>query len=312
MSVSNSVEMAAKLAKADRTKMVKRKKRRANFTAFLFLAPYTVLLLMFGVVPITYAFGMSFFDTIDGVFWGLTNYWVALDDYRLGDSIFNILHFVAIWVTVTICTVTALSLMLDAVGRRLSIFLRTVYFLPGAITSSAVVVLWLFLLDPLVSPFQVIFDAFGWESRQETMSGIGNAGAFALMAFMAHSGGWIVVMGGALSSLSSEIIDASRVDGANLFQQAIRVKLPMIWRSISLMGILTFAAGLQIFVEPQLMRMAGPIYARDDWSVNQLAFQYAFSFGDFGVAAALSTMLLAICMAIALVLIFATKFYHIK
>ena len=310
--MSDKVEVTERPAKTDRAKLVRQRKRRESLSALLFLVPYGILLMMFGVIPITYAFGMSFFDTIDGVFWGLTNYYVALDDYRLGPSILNILTFVVFWVTATILAVTGLSLMLDAVGRRLSILLRTVYFLPGAITSSAVVVLWLFLLDPLVSPFQFAFDALGWETRQHTMAGIGNAGAFALMAFMAHSGGWIVVMGGALSSLSSEVIDAARVDGANLFQQAIRIKLPMIWRSLCLMGILTFSAGLQIFVEPQLMRMAGPLYARDDWSVNQLAFQYAFSFGDFGVAAALSSMLLAVSMAIALVLIFATKFYHIK
>lgn len=310
--MSNSSEPSPTASKAARVRMARRQKWRANLAAYLFLAPYTVLLLMFGVIPVAYAFGMSFYDTIDWVFWGFTNYEVALDDYRLPSSITNVLSFVALWVVGTIAVVTALALMLDAIGRRSAVVLRTVYFLPGAITSSAVVVLWLFLMDPLVSPFQIVFDVLGWETRQQAVSAVGLAGLFALMSFMAHSGGWIVVMGGSLSSLSKEVIDAARVDGANLWQQAVRVKLPMIWRSISLMGILTFAVGLQIFVEPQLMRLAGPQYSRDDWSVNQLAFQYAFNFGDFGVAAALSTMLLAVSIAIALVLIFATKFYQIK
>lgn len=292
--------------------MEKQQKRRTSLAAYLFLAPYLVLLMMFAVFPILYAFGMSFFDTIDGVFWGLTNYGMALEDYRLGQSVINVLSFVLFWVSATMIIVTALSLMLDMIRRRWAIVLRTVYFLPGAITSSAVVVLWLFLADPLVSPFQFVFDAVGWETRQSVISGIGLAGLFSMMAFLAHSGGWIVVLGGALSSLSHEIMDASRVDGANVWQQATRIKLPMIWKSVALMGILTFSVGLQIFVEPQLMIMAGPQYSQADWSVNQLAFNYAFSMGDFGVAAALSSMLLVISLSIALVLIFATKFYHIK
>ena len=80
---------------------------------------------------------------------------------------------------------------------------------------------------------------------------------------------------------------------------------------VTLMAILSFAAGIQIFVEPQLMSLAGLQYSRTDWSVNQLAFQYAFSMGDFGTSAALSTMLLTTSIAIALVIIFATKFYKL-
>lgn len=299
-------------ARAKREKARRRSQRGATIASYLFILPYLCLLMLFGVIPVFYAFGMSFFDTIDGVFWGLTNYQMALEDYRLTESIVNIVTFVALWVTGTIVAVTALSMMLDVLKRGAATTLRTIFFLPGAITSSAMVVLWLFLVDPMVSPFQSFFHLFGWEARQNVVNGLGLAGLFAIMSFFAHSGGWIVVMGGALSSLSREVMEASRVDGANLWQQAIYVKLPMISKSVALMGILTMAAGLQIFVEPQLMGMAGPQYAQNDWSVNQLAFQYAFSLGDFGISAALSTMLIAVSVSIALVLIFATKFYQVK
>lgn len=299
-------------ARTDREKARRRQRRKATVASYLFVLPYLCLLLMFGVVPVVYALGMSFFDTIEGVFWGLTNYRMALEDYRLVESVLNVAAFVALWVTGTIVAVTGLSLMLDILKRTPATALRTIFFLPGAITSSAMVVLWLFLVDPMVSPFQSIFHLFGWEARQNVVNGLGLAGLFAIMSFFAHSGGWIVVMGGALSSLSREVMEASRVDGANLWQQAVYVKLPMVWKSVALMGILTLASGLQIFVEPQLMGMAGPQYSRADWSVNQLAFQYAFSLGDFGVSAALSTMLIAVSVSIALVLIFATKFYQVK
>lgn len=302
----------ADAARANREKARRRQRRNATIASYLFVLPYLCLLLMFGIVPVIYAFGMSFFDTIEGVFWGLTNYSMALEDYRLAESITNVAAFVAMWVTGTIMVVTALSLMLDTLRRTPATALRTIFFLPGAITSSAMVVLWLFLVDPMVSPFQSLFHLLGWEARQNVVNGLGLAGLFAIMSFFAHSGGWIVVIGGALSSLSREVMEASRVDGANLWQQAIYVKLPMVWKSVALMGILTLAAGLQIFVEPQLMGMAGPQYSRADWSVNQLAFQYAFSLGDFGISAALSTMLIAVSVSIALVLIFATKFYQIK
>ena len=49
-----------------------------------------------------------------------------------------------------------------------------------------------------------------------------------------------------------------------------------------------YTLGDQLFVEPQLMQLAGPQSAQNDWSLNQMAFQYAFRMGDFGASAALS------------------------
>ena len=287
------------------------RRRRDTLTSYMFLVPYLILLGMFGIFPVFYAFGLSFFDTIGGTFWWFTNYLTAFADFRLGPSVINILTYVVIWVAMTVVGVLTLSLMLDTLRRRAATTLRTIFFLPGAITSSAIVVLWLFMLDPLVSPFQPLFHLFGWTTRQNVVTSIGFAGIFALMGYFSGSGGWIVVFGGALSGIPPELTEAARIDGANRFQMAMLIKLPIIWRSVSLMAILCFAAGLQVFVEPQLMELAGQQYSRTDWSVNQLAFQYAFSMGDFGTSAALSTMLLTASITIALVIIFATKFYKI-
>jgi multiple sugar transport system permease protein len=304
---------AAALRSTDKTRAraERRKAFRNTRMSYLFLLPYLILLIMFGVFPVAYAFGLSFFDTIEMAFWGLTNYDFVFADFRVPQAAVNVLTFVALWVALTIIGVVTLSLMLDSVGRRTGTTLRTIFFLPGAVTSSAIVVLWLFVLDPSVSPFQSVLHAAGWANRQDVVSGLSFVGIFAIMAFFAGSGGWIVVFGGSLSSLSTEVMEAARIDGATRFQLATRIKLPMIWRSVMLMGILSFAAGLQLFVEPQLMAMGGAQFAQSDWSLNQLAFQYAFRMGDFGASASLSTLLAGASIIIALVMVFATKFYKI-
>lgn len=296
---------------ADRAHRAGRKARRDTRMSYLLLLPYLLLLAMFGIFPIAYAFGLSFFDTIEMTFWGLTNYEFVFNDFRVPASVVNVITFVAIWVSLTVVGVATISLMLDSIGRRAANTLRTVYFLPGAVTSSAIVVLWLFVLDPSVSPFQSVLHTVGWGTRADVIAGVGLAGVFAVMAFFSQSGGWIVVFGGALSSLPGEVMEAARIDGANRLQLALRIKLPMIWRSLVLMGILSLAAGLQLFVEPQLMALAGPQFAQNDWSLNQMAFQYAFRMGDFGASAALSTMLVGTSVIIALVIVFATKFYKL-
>jgi multiple sugar transport system permease protein len=301
----------APLAVDSRRRAARRQRRRVVRTAYLFLLPYLILLFMFGIFPVFYAFGLSFVDKIEMVWYGAENYAFVFNDFRVPRSTVNVLTFVAIWVSMTVIAVAALSLMLDSPGRRSAATLRTIFFLPGAVTSSAIVVLWLFLLDPGVSPFGPVFALFGWENRQDVVTGIGFAGVFAIMALFSASGGWIVVFGGSLASLPTEVMEAARVDGANRFQLATRIKLPMIWRSLVLMAILTFAGGVQMFVEPQLMGMGGAAFSLSDWSLNQLAFEYAFRMGDFGASAALSTILIGLSIIVALILIFATKFYRI-
>jgi multiple sugar transport system permease protein len=294
-----------------RARALRRMNRRSSVAAYLFLLPYLLLLGMFGVFPVLYAFGLSFVDTIEWTFYGLANYRFVLNDFRLARAAGNVLSFTAQWVTLTVAGVTIIALILDDVGRRTATAIRSVAFLPGAVISSALVVLWLFMLDPTVSPFGPVLQLGGWTNLQTAVFGIGFATVFAIMAFFSSSGGWIVVIGGALSGLSTEVKEAARVDGAKPWQIALRIKLPMIWRSIVLMAILSFAAGIQIFVEPQLIGMAGSQFIQSDWSLNQLAFQYGFRMGDFGAAAALSTMLVTVSVAIALVIIFVTRFYKI-
>ena len=92
----------------DRARKAKQKGRRDTRMSYLLLAPYLLLLLMFGLFPIAYAFGLSFFDTIEMVFWGVTNYQFVFDDFRVPASVVNVLAFVAIWVTLTMIGVAVL------------------------------------------------------------------------------------------------------------------------------------------------------------------------------------------------------------
>ena len=75
------------------------------------------------------------------------------------------------------------------------------------------------------------------------------------------------------------------------------------------MGVLIFAGGLQIFVEPQLIDSGIYSGIAEAWSLDQLSFELAFTSGDFGGASALSLMLLVPSLLGALVVIFKTDMF---
>ncbi|MEY3028933.1 MAG: hypothetical protein RL198_330, partial [Actinomycetota bacterium] len=132
---------------------------------------------------------------------------------------------------------------------------------------------------------------------------------FALMAFFTGAGNWIVIQYGSLQSIPDEILEAAKIDGANALQTALRIKLPLIRKYLIYMAILTFAAGLQIFVEPYLISSSVyPGLARD-WSLNQISYSLAFTGANMGSATALSLMLLLVCVILALFVIFRTDFF---
>ncbi len=101
-------------------------------------------------------------------------------------------------------------------------------------------------------------------------------------------------MYGSLQAISEEVLEAAHLDGANHWQMATRIKLPLVKKYIVFMAVLTFAAGLQLFVEPQLISASVYEGIATGWTLNQVGYDYAFVQGNFSQAAAVSLILLVV------------------
>ena len=99
------------------------------------------------------------------------------------------------------------------------------------------------------------------------------------------------------------MLEAARIDGANAVQIAISIQLPMLRKWIAYMGVMSLAAGTQLFVEPQLLSQASNAVVPNDYSLNQLAYQYAFQQNDFNGAAAISLLLLIVALLLSWVFV---------
>ncbi|MDH2393803.1 sugar ABC transporter permease [Streptomyces sp. HNM0663] len=286
-----------------------RSERKRTVTGWLFATPYTLLLMAFGLIPTVYAIYESFHSLAEPDKLSLANWELIFNDFRFWPAVTNVGIFLLVWLPVMIIGTLALALLLHEKVGRFSSGMRLIYFLPGAVTGSAAVLVWYFMLSPELSPFSKALEAMGIQSNNEMFTANHLAPIFALVAFMTGVGNWIVIMFGALQSVPHEILEAARVDGAGPIRIAVQVKLPLVSKYVAYMVILSFAFALQIFVEPQLfysITNAGST----SWSLNQLSYALAFAQGDFGQAATVSVMLLALSAAAALWLVFRTKFFQ--
>jgi multiple sugar transport system permease protein len=268
-----------------------------------FIALYTVLTVAFGILPAVYALYLAFTNG-DGGFAGLGNFTKVVRDFRFLPAVGHVALYLVIWLVALVVLVAFLAIVVLAIRVRwLSRTLRLVFYLPGALAGASSVLLWLFVLDPTASPVGALLRLMGFSSFVQVIVPGHLPVIFAVIAFWTGAGGWIVIMYGALTNISHEVIEAARMDGATSVQIAWRIQLPLLRKWISYMGIMSLAAGTQLFVEPQLLSQASNAVVPNDYSLNQLAYQYAFQQNDFNGAAAISLLLLVIALALSAVFV---------
>lgn len=285
------------------TAMPVRRRRRAGLAGWLFVSGYTVLLVAFGIFPTVYAFYLALTND-RGQFTGLNQFVKVAQDFRFVPAFLNIALYLVMWlVALVVLTVVVAVVLRGRIRPGLSAIFRFLYYVPGALAGVASVLVWLFMLDPGVSPASGLLHAMGFDSFAAVLAPGDLPVIFVLIAFWTGAGGWIVVMYGALNTIPDEVLEAARMDGAGPWRTAWSVEIPMIRKWIAYMTILAFAAGTQLFVEPQLLQTASLGRVSPTWSPNQLAYVYAFQRGDFNGAAAISIFLLALGLICAGVLV---------
>jgi len=264
-----------------------------------FVLPYLPFLIVFGIAPTIYALELAF-TNVDGSWAGFDNFTRTYDDFRFIPAFKHILVYTVVWLGALMVFVVGLALLLHGRANRVSATYRFLFYIPGALAGAAAVVIWLFMLDPTVSPGAFLLrDLLGANIFAQSIAPY----IFAMIAFWTGAGGWIVVMYGALNTIPPDLEEAARIDGAGPFTIAFRLKLPLIRKWIAYMLILSFALGTQLFVEPEIVQHASFGLVSDTWSTNQLAYQLAFRYADFNGAAAIAVDLLMIGLLGAVVIV---------
>ena len=274
------------------------------FAAYVFSSGYVLLLLVFGVLPMVYALYLSF--TKSGQFVGLDNYVKAVGDFRFLPAVQHVAAFLVIWVVTLTVLVTLLALIVHAVRVRwLSSTTRFLFFIPGAFAGAASVMLWLFLLNPSVSPVSFVLKWFGYTNFVQAIDLNNLPLIFTVIAFWTGAGGWIIIMYGALNNISDEIMEAARCDGASAIKTAWYIQLPLIRKWIAYMVVISVAVGTQLFAEPKILAQASRNQIPKHYSLNQLAYVTAFGpQADFNSSAAISMLLLVVAAGLAAFFVF--------
>ena len=213
--------------------------RKDQVAGFLLVLPSLVAVGIFVYGFILWSVRVSFSQwkglTPDYTFVGLKNYLGLFSDARFMIDIRNTLVFTIVFVLGSLFIGLSLAILLD---QKLpgEAFFRSLFLFPMAISFIVTGVVWRWLMNPAVeaarlSGLNLIFSSLGLDflvNRWHLTPKWGMA-AIAIAAIWQMSGYTMALYLGGLRSVSDELREAARVDGANELQVYWRIILPMLW-----------------------------------------------------------------------------------
>jgi len=264
--------------------------RRRQNTGWLFVAPFLVVFAAFLIFPLGYAFGMSLFSSTLATgtrFVGVENYIKAFTDPLFLGGLGRVALYAIVMIPAQLIVALVAALVLDTLATWLSKVSRLLIFAPYAIPVVIGALMWSFLYSPRFGPAGTIFDLFGLQAPNFLSA---DSIFFSLVNIVTWqwSGYYMIVIYAALRAIDPSVYEAARIDGANGWQIATRIKVPMI--SSSMVMVITFAiiGTLQFFTEPTILRSVASGALPADYTPNMYAFALAFSYSQFNYASTIA------------------------
>ncbi|MEB0001669.1 MULTISPECIES: sugar ABC transporter permease [unclassified Cryobacterium] len=282
-------------------------------TPYVLIAPATLLLLAFGVLPILIAGFVSFTDmNLAGLgdwsvikFIGLNNYTQLFADPAFWQSLGNTAFFALIGVPSVIISSLIVALLLNRSNSRFYRALRSLYFLPAITAIVAIALVWGYLYNTQFGLFNYLLSLVGVPPVQWLSDPLLAKFSVAFVAIWRGTGLNIIIFLAALQGVPREYLEAASLDGASEIRKTVSIVIPLLRFAIFFVMITTVIAWLQFFDEPFVLTKGGPIGATT--SISLFLFQKGFSGSQFGYASAGSVILFLIIAVITLAQLRARK-----
>lgn len=270
---------------------------RDKKAVLFFVLPAALIYTAIVVVPILQSL---YYSTLDwnGIkpakFIGLKNFQMLFSDRVFLIALKNNLIYILIVVSMQIGIGFLVALMLTYLKRGRS-FIQTVYYLPSVITVIAIAQLFrcFYSTEPL-GLFNKIRLFFGAEPIA-FLSDFGTVlPAVSIVEGWQYIGIYMLIFYAALTSISPDIEEAARIDGANELHLLWKIKLPSIANVIGLSFILSLVGALRGFAAPMNLTKGGP----NNRSEILATFMYKKAFGsrELGYGSAIAVVIVIISL----------------
>jgi len=291
--ISQSPQQRAVRAGTDRP----RRRRSDAVLVLIFLLPFLLFFVAFYVLPIAWSLYLAM-HTDEGLvstFVGFRNFALAFTDSSFYQGLRTVLLFAVIQIPIMLIVGVSLTLLLDSgmvYGHKI---LRLAMFIPYAVPSVVSALVWGYLYTPSISPLSTVLKAAGLSHVNFLGPGMVLVSIMNIVTWE-YTGNHIVVFHSALQAQSQDLQEAAEVEGANWFQIATRIKLPMLRPAVMMIGLFSIVGTLQLFNEPYII--SSLVSLSPSFTPNMYIYNVAFQYGNVNYASALAFMLAVITIGL--------------
>lgn len=278
-----------------------RRQRHDALWGLFFIGPQLFGLLAFSLFPVVYAFVLSLLQW-DGLgarkFIGLANFTWEFQNPDFRGALLHTVIYTLIAVPGSVVFSLCLALGVNRV-RGKTIY-RTIFFLPTIISSVAVSMVWLWLLNGDFGLINVYLrDWFHLDPPNWLVSTHLVIPVVALVSVWAGVGFNMVIFLAGLQGIPATYLEAAQIDGASKARIFFDVTLPLLSPTTFFVTIISIIASFQVFDLVYVMTGGGPGTASS--TIVFHIYRTAFVDFTFGRSAAEAVVLFFIIMIVTLV-----------
>lgn len=281
--------------------MKRKRLKRSSVSAYFFILPSFILLIIFHVIPIFMTAGYSFtaYNVLQPPeFTGLSNYKAILEDPYIKSSLINTAVYTVIVVPIqTILSMVIAYLLARKCTNRYGNFVRSVLFIPVITSMVLTAAVWRLLLSG--NPEGVINSIIGLFGA-DPVNWLGSSWpalfSVCLIGVWKNVGYFMVIFYAGMMDIPVSLYEAATVDGAGSARQFFSITLPLLKPITYLVVTLGTIWSFQVFDLVYTLTGGGP--GRATTTLVLTIYNSAFKDFKMGYASAVSMVLLAIVLFI--------------
>ncbi|TMF36957.1 MAG: sugar ABC transporter permease [Chloroflexi bacterium] len=206
---------------------------------------------VFMVYPLLRTVVISFRNNDDTDWIGLANYKYFFTFPDTLTSLRNSLLWLVFYTSISVFLGLVIAILLDRV--RYESLAKIAIFLPVPISAVAASIIWKFMFDyqppgtPQTGTLNALLGSFGQQPVAWLVNSTTNNAALIFVGIWTITGFCMVIISASLKAISTEVLEAARIDGANEFRIVQLIVTPLLWPTITVVGTTMIINALKTF-----------------------------------------------------------------
>lgn len=284
-----------------KTTTKKQRERKKNVLGWLLTAPSLVFMLCFTVWPV-----------FRSIYLSMTRYklgmarpeWIGFENYKTlfcSELFWKVMGNTLFFAAITIIPSMVMGLFLATIVNRKSRvtgWVRTAYFYPVVMPMIAIASIWMFIYMAKNGLLDQMLMKLGLEPMNVLSSKKTVLPAMAVMYVWKEAGYLMVFFLSGIQSISEEINEAARIDGAGSWTIFRKITLPLLAPTFLFVSTIALTNSFKLVDHVVIMTEGAPNNAST--LLLYYIYQQGFTNFNYGVSSALTTIMLVLLMIVAL------------